>query len=80
MNHIQYNFLSQVSGSTVTAVGGHYTVSTARLAPSPWSLALNASGDGHWMDLGGKGSMSGAMTANVPRYWLEKLCIVKGLI
>ena len=63
----------------MTAVGGHYTMSGARVAPSPWSLSLAATGEGQWMDQGGKGGTSGAMAATVTKNWIESLCIVKGL-
>ena len=63
----------------ITAVGGHYTVSGAQVAPSPWTLSLGARGEQEWVDLGGKSGASGAFAATVSRNWLEKLCLVRGL-
>ena len=65
----------------VTAVGGHYTVSGAQVAPSPWSLSLGGRhrGKQEWVNQEGRSGTSGASAATVSKNWLEKLCLVRGL-
>ena len=55
----------------LTAVGGHYKNFSEQVAPTAWAISFP---EGRWEDQGWKGSMSGAMAANVPRNWLEQLC------
>ena len=69
---------------TLTAVGGHFTMSETRESPPPWSLTL-VDKEGHgwtgeWVGLGGNGGTSGAMAASVPRHWIEGMCTVKGIM
>ena len=68
----------QVAGLSVTAVGGHYTLSDIQMSPSPWKLYLGEGLQGHWVDQGGMGGKSGAITTAVKKKWLEKLCSVRG--
>ena len=49
----------------ITAVGGHYTVSGAQVAPSPWSLSFGGRGKQKWVDQEGKSGTSGASAATV---------------
>ena len=71
------NDLVQVSGMILTAVGGHYKNFTDRVAPTAWAISLTDEEKGRWVDQGWEGRTSGAMTANVPKNWLEQLCHVQ---
>ena len=83
MNKIKSNAIDiiiQVSGSVITAVGGHYTMSGSRIAPSPWSLSFATMENLEWVDQGGKGAPSGSLATQVPKSWMEKLCFVRKMI
>ena len=63
----------------MTTIGGHYSESGSRVAPPPWSISLDPRGEGKWDVLRGPGGTSGALSTTVPKSWIEKLCVARGL-
>ena len=74
----QYNLLLQAMGSTVWAIGGFYSVEGERRV-YPGVATLRQGGD--WLEeerlLDGSSQRDSFMAVQVPKDWIERLCIFK---
>jgi len=73
------DFALKVSGSKITAVGGHFTHPSSGERVVPFSCSLSLVDEmGGWVEEGSRLGHSGAMTTLVTKSWLDKLCQVRG--